>query len=138
MHEVNVLLAENPDFKFVQVTFDENNFPGTLKKYTYKTLEKVEIGDKVLVDSPSSGFTVTTVSDVLSPMEIDFEVKYKYKWIVQVIDTVNYDQMVAVEKDLLALVNKSKNKRAIAIARQAILDEHGDDSTELLKLVRNI
>ena len=109
MNEVNILLATNEKFKFVQVKFqDEHN---SQKRYTYKTTEDVEEGDYAIVFTPSNKYEVVKVISVHSPLEVDFEVKYKYKWIVQVLDTDKYESNMALEKSILAEVNKSKNKR---------------------------
>ena len=131
MNEVNVLLADNEDFKFVEVVFAPYTGNST---YTYKTVLDVQEDDFAVVDTPSKGFQVVQIRKLLSPFEVDFDVKFSYKWLVQKVDTSGYEQAVAKEKEILQLVNKSKNKRAITAAKEAILES--TDAEAVAKLVR--
>ena len=131
MNELNILLADNEDFKFVTVVFAP--YTGT-NTYTYKTLLDVEVDDFVVVHTPSRGYQVVKVLEVLSPLEVDLEAKYEYKWLVQKVDLEHFDKVMATEKEVRAVVNKSKNKRAIAEARAAILET--SDEAVITKLVR--
>jgi uncharacterized protein YbbC (DUF1343 family) len=131
MNEVNILLADKPGFKFVKVVFP----PHTGKRsYTYKTLLDINVDDYAVVDTPSNGMQVVKVVDVLQPMEVDFDVKFSYKWLVQKVDTAAYEELQQTEQEMLAVVNKSKNKRAIAEAKEAILE--GMEDEDIKKLVR--
>ena len=132
MNEVNILLADNENFKFATVVFAP--YTGT-KTYTYKTMLDIQVDDFVVVDTPSNGFQVCQVREVLTPMEVDLEVKFSYKWIVQKVDTEQYDKSVALEKSVRAFVNQSKNKRAIAEAKERILGSI-DNPEEVTKLIR--
>ena len=131
MKEVDILLADNEQFKFITAVFA----PYTGKQtYTYKTLLAVEVDDFVVVQTPNNGFQIVQVREVLTPFEVDLEVKFSYKWVVQLLDLEHYDKVTAMEKEVLAVVNKSKNKRAIADARAAILET--TDEEAVTKLVR--
>ena len=134
MNEVNVLLATNEQFKFVLVKFqDEHN---DLKLYTYKTTEDVEEGNYAIVFTPSNKYEVVKVVSVHSPLEVDFEVKYSYKWIVQVLDTNKYESNIALEKSILAEVKKSKNKRLIDRTKNEIFYSLGQETcSNLLALL---
>lgn len=131
MNEVNVLLADREDFKFITAVFAPYTGKNT---YTYKTLLDVKVDDFVLVDTPSNGYQVVQVREVLSALEVDLEVKFEYKWLIQKVDLEHYDKVIAMEKEVRSVVNKSKNKRAIKQAREAIL-EHADEEA-VKKLVR--
>ena len=134
MNEVNVLLADREDFKFVECVFA----PYTGKQtYTHKTLLKVEVEDFLVVDTPSNGFQVVQVRNVLSPLEVDFDANYEYKWVVCGVDTEAYEKAKELEKSLRKHVNKSKNKRALKNAKEQILEGLDDASREeATKLVR--
>ena len=129
MNEVNVLLADNENFKFVSAIFAPYTGENT---YTYKTMLDLAVDDFVVVDTPSRGFQVVQVRELLSPMEVDFDVDFNYKWIVQKVDTTAYDEARAREKEILQLVNKSKNTRALKQARKDILDNVDEETVAKL------
>jgi len=131
MNEVNVLLADREDFKFVAIVFAP--YTGT-NTYSYKTFLDLTEDDYVVVETPTNGFQVVKVVKVLTPLEINFEVSYNYKWVVAKLDLTAYDEAVELEKEVLSVVNKSKNKRAMADAREAILDGVDVDVKKLVRL----
>ena len=134
MNEVNVLLADNPEFKFVTVLFAP--YTGT-KTYTYKTTMPIVEGEFAIVQTPSEDYKVVKVVEVLTPFEINFEVSYNYKWLIQKVDFAPYEASLELEKSVLALVNKSKNKRALAQAKEDVLMGLGQECADKVKaLVR--
>ncbi len=108
MNVVNVLLSKNELFKFIVVEFNRNE-----TRYTYKSTEVIEVGDKVIVDSPMGGLKIVTVMEVVDPMEIDHDVAYSFKWIVQVVDTSAYEANKELEAYINKAVNKAKNKQLV-------------------------
>lgn len=131
MNLTNAILAENPDFKIVIVCFDAHP-----KQYHYKTFFDVKIDDKVVVDSPTNGLTVVTVTDVLSPME--FEGTYSLKWLVSgAIDLTYYDELKKMERTVLKTVNQMRFESQRAELLTGLQDQIGQDGVNKVKgLVR--
>ena len=136
MNEVNVLLADNPNFKFVECVFYP--FTGS-NTYTYKTLDPaIEEEDFVVVETPSKGFQVVQVRAIKSPLEVNLEEKFEFKWTVQRICTESYEKCKTVEGEIRKVVNTSRNKRGLEEARKAVLegldDETAKAATALVRL----
>lgn len=133
MNEINLLLAQNEAFRFVQVTF-----PGSPNKpYTYKTLTPFEPGDTAVVHTPSDGFKCVEVQKVLQLHELETSQHIKYKWIVQKVETTNYNELVDKENEAQALLNTSKTKKLVDELREDLVDRIGEDQVaELQKLTR--
>jgi hypothetical protein len=132
MNEVNALLAEVEGFKFVVVTF-----PNSDKQYTYKTTFDVEVDDRVIVDSPFNGLVVVTVIDVKSIFEVDHDVSFRFKWIVQKVDTKAYEKAEELESTLLQAVNKAKVKQRVKELNERLAETIGEDEVKAIKgLVR--
>ena len=101
MNIVNLLLAENAAFKFVEVEFFDYN----KKTYHYKTLLDVSVGDQVIVDTPSGEFKCVKVLSVKNVFEIEHYPNAMYKWIVSKLDTTQYEANTAMEKELVMQAN---------------------------------
>ena len=129
MNELNILLAANKDFKFVTCIFAP--FTGH-NRYTHKTLLDIKEEDFLVVDTPSKGLQVVQVRKVLTPLEVDLEVKFEYKWVVQKLDLEHYNKVETMEKEVRRAVNTSKNSRALADARRAM----GIDAVTIAKLTK--
>lgn len=69
------------------------------KRYTYKAklADKVEVGDSVVVDSPSNGMVVVDVVAVHATPKIDLDAPFTYKWIVQKVDAEGYKRTLEQE-----------------------------------------
>lgn len=134
MKDINILLADNEDFKFVVGVFA----PYTGQKgYTYKTVLDVEVDDFVIVETPSNGFQIVKVVEVASPFDIDLNSNIKYKWVVDKLDLSHYEKCKEQEKALLQYVNRSKNKQAVEEAKQILVESLGKDAgEEVKKLIR--
>ena len=134
MNEVNVLLADRQDFKFVTAVFAP--YTGT-KTYTYKTFLDVAEDDFAVVDTPTNGYQVVHIREVLSPLDVNLDVNFEYRWLVSILDTEAYTKAVELEKALRREVNTSKNRRALAQAKADILNGLDTDAVErTVKLVR--
>ena len=80
------------NFLVVAVQFD--NYP---KTYHYKTMfENVEVGHKLVVDSPS-GLSVVTVTDVLPERGVEISTKYELKWIVDTVNLSFYESVSTIK-----------------------------------------
>lgn len=131
MSTLNIILAANPEFKFVRVQF--NNSP---KVYTYKTVLAIEVDDTVVVDTPTSGLTCAKVVEVAKLEEVDLD-RYDYKWIVQKVDLAHYEQVVEMSAQVKKTINDSRRAKIVKEAKQALVDNLGEDVvTQVEKLVR--
>jgi len=118
MSYANLLIANaNPDFKFILVRFT-NDDGNKSKPYMYKTLLDVEVGQQVVVDSPT-GVAIVEVFEVTPAIECDHEAAFRIKWIVSVVDRAHYNDCVEMEKVVLGKVNKMQAKKK----QQALLVE---------------
>ena len=135
MYEVNAILALNEKFRFIKV-----QFANSVKTYTYKTIDdSIEVGDKVLVDSPSQGMVVVTVAEVCKANEVDLnEQRFKYKWIVQKIDLLAYETLCRAEEAVEQRVAKAKiAKTQVRLQdelRQLMSDEEIAETVRLVRL----
>lgn len=133
-NSVDILLMDNPEFKFVSVVFA----PYTGKKeYSYKTFFELKEEDFIIVETPSNGLQVVQVRSIIDPADMDFEAGIHYKWVVCPIDLEPYKKAKALEKELRKTVNRSKSKRAMVEAREQIFASLGEEEGKELKaLVR--
>lgn len=126
MNEIDLLLAQNENFNFVGV-----NFKGSTKVYHYKTIEQFEVGDSAIV-STTEGFKVVKVVETECMLNLSNHINYV--WIVQKVDTTEYDRCRKVEKQLQSELNSLR----IAKLRKGLTDdlanEIGEDGVK--KLVR--
>lgn len=132
MNNINLFLAENPNFKLVAVTF-----PSSSKTYTYKTFFDVKPGDTAVVKTVSDGFKCVEVVDVVPADEANLNFSFEVKWLVQVVNTEDYraakEAEAAVQKQLNKLAFKKQREEAI----QTLSDTLGTDAVETVKgLVR--
>lgn len=132
-NEINMLLAQNPNFKFVKVLFS----PNATKLYTYKMLEDVEIGQQVIVDTPDNGLIVVKVEQILKLHELDLNPHYAYKWVVQVIDTTKYDEYREKENEVKKVINEAKTAALVETMQNDLQARIGDAAFDSVqKLVR--
>lgn len=88
------------------------------KEYTYKALESdnLQVGDLVLVDSPSSGMRVVQVVRVDPKPRIDLKASFPYKWIVQKVDMTRYNNILEQEEkfqDALLEVERVRQREEV-------------------------
>lgn len=118
---INILLAENENFKIVTATF-----PGSSKKYTYKTFEDVKVGDTAVVKTPMDGLKLVTVVEVLNANETDLNFGFDVKWLVQVIDTERYRKCKEMEQELNKKINAmraEKQRKDVAVHGAGVIEE---------------
>ncbi len=121
MNNVNLLLSQNSDFKFVGVKFYEQLQRGQMpsldglsnKTYHYKTTLDLEVGDKVIVDTPSGELKIVEVVNIKELHELEDD-KINYKWIVSKVDLEYYHKC----KDTETEVKKQMNKMAFNKQRE--------------------
>lgn len=99
----------------VTVTFQDNS----TRRYTYKSLKEVEVGTKVVVDTPSNGFQVVTV--VACKKGLDKQAQFEqYKWLVGVVDETEYRRLNDAEKDFIRKAKEEQAKREAILKLQAL------------------
>ena len=119
MSDLELFLAEaNKDFKIVTVKFESSktvrlDSASSNKTYTYKTVLDVKEGDKVIVDSPSSGMVIVDVIEAVPAIETNLDFGFQVKWIVSKVDIENYEECKEMERKALKQINMLKytNKR---------------------------
>ncbi len=132
MSDLNILLAENENFKFVVA-----RFANATNTYTYKTVLDIEPGDFVVVDTPSNGFQVVEAVEVASADEFELTYSGKLKWIVSKVDTAHYDEVRTMEREANKRLNKAKAIKSRREHLAALTEELGEDElNEVKKLVR--
>lgn len=132
MSNLNLLLAENEDFKIVEVVF--NNSP---KVYHYKTTLDVKEDDTVVVDTPSNGLSIVTVKSVTPAIEHDLSFNFKIKWIVSKVDLDYYEQCKELESKLNRKLNQLRAHKRREEIKDQLADQVGAEGVEeLAKLVR--
>lgn len=103
----NAVAVQKP-IKTVLVNFQNGSGP-----YTYKSDLDVQPEDKVIVDSPNGGLQVAVVYAVDSSYQATDN---SIKWIVDIVDTTEYQRKLEIEAQRRELEAKLK-------ARMAELDE---------------
>lgn len=134
MNQKHLLSLLQNDFTTVDVVFEssvQDSFGRAVsqsKAYTYKAHLKdgVQVGDKVVVDSPSKGLSVVTVVAVDKTPRIDVHAPFDYKWIIQKVDTSRYEEMLKKEEQFLeamAEVERAHQRQRLLEKFQAHLPE---------------
>lgn len=98
------------------------NFEHSSKSYTYKVpFEiKLEVDDKVIVDS-TSGLTIVNVVRVDEDASgIDLSLDVKYKFIVQKLDTTLYDELNEKDKKISNVIAQGAREKA----KQELLEQY--------------
>ena len=129
MNEVNLLLSQNPKFKFVGIEFRE-----TAKVYPYKTVLDVEVGDKVLVPC---GDGVDQIIKMVSVVVVGDETPEvatgkKHKWIIQKVDMTHFKECLEVERTVTKELNALRTNRIRKEYLQHLETQIGDDGIKLL------
>lgn len=126
MSDINLILAENPNFNFVGVEFNQTKG----KTYYYKTLEQFEDGDKAIVDSPRDGLVVVTVVEANAECLLDTE--YNYKWIVQKVDLTKYNEAIELETNIKKMPNSMRINKLKDELKSHLSEQIGSENVELL------
>lgn len=106
MNKNNVAIAMFETAKAVEVTFARSG-----GKYTYMTLrDDLEVGDKVVVDTPQAGLTVVAVTKVDADWDIDAQ--FNYKFIVDKVNTTQHAEIVESVEEVKALIEAERRKAA--------------------------
>ena len=126
MQEVDLLLAQNESFRYVECEFKNGR-----QLYTYKTLEEVEKGEFVVVDTPQNGLTVVKVVEVLKAHEK--KCNFAIKWVVQKVDMSRYEELNEKEGQAQELINTSKTKKLVEDMTETLEESIGSDGLNQVK-----
>lgn len=118
----------------IQVVFNDD-VRGRSKPYTYKAplSAGVEVGDRVVVDSPSKGLVVVEVVGTDKAPRIDLDADFTYKWIVQKVELKAYEEQLEREAkamDALQEVERQRQRDILLQEFQLRLPE-GTDARKL-------
>lgn len=126
-----------PNLRCVGVKFCDQNGSPMGREYTYKTLDPtIEVNQKVIVDTPVSGLTVVQVVSVSGVEAMDNKT-VDYKWVVQKVDTTEYQALLEKDAQLAHTIKLANQAAAIAKARKEFeetLAAAGLDSDAVINL----
>lgn len=85
-------------------------FHGSNQPYTYKAwlADGIEVGDHVVVLTPSKGYTVVNVVAVHKTPHIDSAKDWTYKWVVNKVDDARYLSVQQKEEEFLESVAEAE------------------------------
>ncbi len=116
MKQKHLIALLQTDYTTVHVVFtDSTNY----REYTYKAPLNMQLeeGDSVVVNPPS-GLKIAEVKKVDQYAKIDVDADYDYHWIVQKVDTTEYDKLNATEEKckemLLEIERQSQRAKMVA------------------------
>ncbi len=111
-------------------------FSGTGPLYTYLTdIEGIEVGDHVVVDSPSTGYTLVQVAATDETLE---GIKKATKWVVDRVDVGAYEDRLRKETERAAIVAELKRiqSRVLEENQFAALAAASPEAFELVERLR--
>lgn len=87
-------------------------FANTNRHYTYKVPLSWDLQpqDQIVVESPTTGYTIVEVVGVHREPQIDFESRYTYKWAVCKVDDKHYKQIAEWEMNFLKELARLERK----------------------------
>lgn len=138
MFEVNAILAsENTAFKFVKVAFSD--YPtNNSKLHTYKTTLEVEEGDSVIVNTPSEGFKVVKVHEVLDITEVEQNPGFSYKWVVDRINVKNYEKCVDAEKSMAKEIRAAMQAKRLKELQDQMAERIGAENMDKIAKISRL
>lgn len=108
MNKSNIAAALLSNVSAVEVVFTPSN--GT---YTYLAHNMdLEVGDRVVVDTPNSGMVVVTVKKVNVSWDVD--AKYTYKFIVDKVDSSKHAELTEAMAEITAELEAARREQARA------------------------
>ena len=144
MNQKHLLALLQSGYTTIEVVFNDSmqdrlgSGRTNTKAYTYKARldDDIEVGDHVVVDSPSKGLTVVEVTAVHKTAKIDLDAPFTYKWIVQKVDRTRYDETKAKEDEFLETMMEVErvHERELLLAK---FKDHLPEGSEARKLFEN-
>lgn len=101
------------------------NFAGSCKPYTYKAPAHwlIEVGDKIVVDSPSSGYTIVKVVNVVPAPLSCHDAHIALKWAVSTIDDSIYLANTKREREEREAFLRNERRRRLRVQIEALQNE---------------
>lgn len=105
---------------------------GEAKQYTYKCQFKdVKVGDLVILPPTSGGKlpSIGVIARVDDEPQLNFESGVEYKWLVDLVDTSAYDEVLRKEKEMMRVLRdaeKAKQRKELLDAYQLALPDDPD------------
>lgn len=96
MKQRHLLALLQSGYTTIQVVFEGSNKP-----YTYKARGQIIADDYVVVNSPSKGLVICKVVGVDKTPRIDIDADFTYQWIVQKVDTTEYNRVKEQEREFM-------------------------------------
>lgn len=103
MNQENIILMQNPDFKFVGVVYLNKNTDET-RVYIYKTLDAIELDETVLVKVNNY---IVQAKVVEFPKHTSISSSVNYQWVYSRIDTRMHDSGIALEEKVREILYDS-------------------------------
>lgn len=132
----------NDQLKTIEVQFKDCAGQPVGASYTYKTELDLEVGDEVVVDSPSTGMTVVYVSQIHDLPQLDTQAPFQYKWVVSKVDRAGYDTRLETEADLekefAVIKHKQQRLNALNELKESLGVAFGEDCPELDELLNRL
>jgi len=115
MNKTNIAIALLDNVTAVEVKFQTNG--GT---YTYLVHGDtvLEVGDKVVVNTPNANLQVVEVTK--TDVQWDIDERYTFKFIVQKLDLTNYNAINEAVEGVRAEIERSRKEAARAQVREML------------------
>lgn len=107
------------------------NYTQTPQGYTYKAKKslKLQPGDAVVVPSARGlGIKIGLVHSVQEVPDIDLDAPFEYKWIVDKVDTTEYDKTLTEERQFMQLAQEAERQHQREILKGKFMEHLPADS----------
>lgn len=111
---------------YILSLFDETvktigvKFNGLGRSYTYKTRLELEVGDQVVVETPSNGLQVVEVVRVDEEPDFEIDSSIDYKWTVCKVETATYEADKAKDAELHKEIARVQRRHHRDAAKNAL------------------
>lgn len=109
MHNSMKIFLVNDDIRAIKAVYEADD---NAKQEVFKTFdESIDVGDYLIVESETRHM-MTVVKVVEVDVEVDIESPLKIKWVVEAIDTKNYNTLQREERKMISMIDSAqKNKK---------------------------
>lgn len=97
------------DLKAVKVEFNEGG-----QLYSYLCAHDVAVDDTVIVRNFKDKLTTVKVVQVIEAADLPLDVDYEYKFIIDVVDTTKYDNIMEARKELVRGIERERRKSVLS------------------------
>lgn len=130
MTEVDLILSENENFRYLLVDFGKDT-----GAWTYKTLDtSIEVDDLVLVPVERNGNKTTKLATVVEIASFEnININIPVKWIIQKVDRSNYDKCLELEAKISERLRKVRAEKLKRDLINNLSEELGEDKLNDLR-----